>query len=121
MALSDLQKLTRFMAPYYQEVGDQTILQDYLTEYTYPECAASALWYELGGTAGMEMQGVSKVDAGAEKFVYNTPSTIQQGLMKQGDYYKERCKDLSNIGSAAIKVSKCPVGNITETFGSSSG
>ena len=117
MALTDLSQLTRFMAPYYQDAGDQTLLQDYLTKYTYPECAASALWYELAGKAGLALKGVQKIDTGAEKFGYSEPGTMQLACNKQGDYYAGICNDLNGVGSCVATVDKATVGGVTEVYG----
>jgi len=119
MAMTNLEKLKHFMAPYYQEVADETLLEEYITDYTYPECAASVLWYELSGKTGLQMDGLQKMDTGAEKFVYSEPGTMQLACNKQGDYYAIRCDMKTGSGSSAIKVSKSTVGNISEDYGSS--
>ena len=106
------------MSPYYQDVSDTPLLDEYITTYTYPECAASALWFELGGRVGMQMDGVQKIDTGAEKFVYSEPGTMQLACERQGKYFGERCDMVMGHGSAAIKTSKASVGGITEEFGS---
>ena len=90
--MTNIDKLKRFMKPYYQDKCDEEVLNDYLSTYTHPECAASALWYELQGTAGLSMEGVQKIDTGAEKFVYSEPGTMQLACGKQGKYYQERCE-----------------------------
>lgn len=116
--MTDLEKLEHFMKPYYQESGDTTLLETYITDYTYPECAASALWKELAGEVGLQMNGVQKIDSGAEKTVYSEPGTMQLAVIKQGNYYAERCNDIKRIGSIAIKVNSPAVGGIEEIFGS---
>ena len=115
--VEDIDKLKHFMKPYYQDVGDLTLLNDYLTDYTYPECAASALWFELGGSKGLEMEGVQKIDSGAEKTVFSEPGTMQLACEKQGRYFGERCNDLNGSGSIMIKTSSPSVGGIEETYG----
>lgn len=115
--MTNLAKLKHFMAPYYQDASDETLLTDYLANYAYPECAASALWYELRGSKGLELEGVQKIDTGAEKFVYSEPGTIQLACGKQGDYFAERCNMLTGSGSAAIKTSGAKVAGVSQNFG----
>ncbi len=117
--MTELQKLIHFMQPYYQTAADMALLEAYITQYTYAECAASALWYELKGKAGLQLQGVQKIDTGAEKFVYSEPGTMQLACQKNGDYYSQRCDDILGIGSCAVKVSRTTVGGVAETFGKS--
>jgi len=45
--MTDLEKLQKYMYPYYQDVGDETLLEVYLTDFLTPYCAASELWGEL--------------------------------------------------------------------------
>lgn len=118
--MTDVEKLKHFMNPYYQDLVDLGLLTAYITDYQYPECAASALWYELSGKAGLEMQGVQKIDSGAEKTVFSEPGTMQLACDRQGKYFGERCKDLNGIGSVAIKTSKPSIGGIEETYGKTS-
>ena len=115
--MTDLEQLVHYMAPYYQETADSVILQAYLDKYIYPECAASHLWYELGGKVGLADEGLLKMSAGAEKFEYGAPGTMQLACEKQGKYYAGLCADLNGIVSA-IKVSKSSVGGIGEEYGS---
>jgi len=115
--MTDVDKLKHFMKPYYQEDVDLGLLTAYISDYSYPECAASALWFELAGAVGLEMQGVQKIDSGAEKTVYSEPGTMQLACEKQGKYFGERCNDLSGVGSVAIKTSKPAVGGIEEAYG----
>ncbi len=115
--MKDIDKLKHFMQPYYQEDSDLNLLIAYIDDYSYPECAASALWYELGGSAGLEMQGIQKIDSGAEKTVFSEPGTMQLACERQAKYFGERCSDLNGIGSAAIKTSKPSVGGIEEAYG----
>ena len=118
--MTDLEKLKHFMNPYYQDVSDEALLNVYLTDYTYPECAASALWYELGGKAGLEMQGVQKIDSGAEKTVFSEPGTMQLACDRQANYFGERCNDINGVGSVVVKTSKPNIGGIEETYGKTS-
>lgn len=118
--MTNLEQLRHFMKPYYQEASDDDLLTTYLTTYTYPECAASALWFELAGSVGLEMLGVQKIDSGAEKTVFSEPGTMQLACERQGKYFAERCQDLNGIGSVAIKTSKPSVGGIEEEFGKTS-
>ncbi len=106
------------MKPYYQETTDNTLLTQYVEDYTYAECAAQALWGELQGSAGMQMEGVQKLDTGAEKFVYSEPGTMQLACKRSADYFGERCEMLTKTGAMAAKVSKASVGGVTEVFGS---
>jgi len=117
--MTDVEKLKHFMKPYYQEVSGVGLLTTDRADYTYPECAASALWFELAGAAGLALEGVQKIDTGAEKFVYSEPGTMQLACDRQGKYFSERCNDLNGYGSASIVVSKPSVGGIEEEFGSS--
>jgi hypothetical protein len=117
MAFDSLEQLTRFMEPYYQAAGDQTLLQDYLDEYQYAECAAAALWNELLGKAGLAMKGTLKIDTGAEKFVYSEPGTMQLACQRAANLYTQRCDDIKGQGSCAIRVSKATVGGVEEAFG----
>ncbi len=117
--MTNIDKLKHFMEPYYQEASDLSLLQDYLDEYTHPECAASALWYELKGKIGFDLDGVRKIATGAEKFEYSEIGTMQLACDKNGKYYQSRCEDLAGNGSAAIKVSKADVGGIESYYGSS--
>lgn len=109
------------MKPYYQDVSDVDFLTAYITDYTYPECAASALWNEMVGAVGLAMQGVQKIDSGAEKTVYSEPGTMQLACQKQADYFGIRCNDLRGIGSVAIKTVKPSIGGIEEEYGKTSG
>jgi len=115
--VTDLEKLVHFMAPYYQDVSDETLLNAYLVDYIYPECAASTLWYELAGNTGLQLKGLQKIDTGAEKFVYSEPGTMQLACNKQGDYYAVRCNNLQCIGSFAAIVDKATVGGVAEING----
>ena len=65
------------------------------------------------------MEGVQKIDTGAEKFVYSEPGTMQLACEKQGSYFSERCNDLNGSGSVVVKVSTPTVGGISEEQGSS--
>ena len=76
------------------------------------------MWYELAGKTGLALQGLQKIDTGAEKFVYSEPGTMQLACHKQGDYYARRCNDLEGNGSCAIKVARTTVGGVTEAYGS---
>ena len=105
------------MKPNYQCKEDEDLLNDYLTTYTYPECAASALWYELQGSTGLENDGINKISTGAEKFDFSEPGTLQLACQRLGDFYKTRCENIKGIGSAAVKVSKATIGGVEEIFG----
>lgn len=118
--MEDIDKLKHFMSPYYQEDSDLNLLIAYIDDYIYPECAASALWYELGGTVGLGMEGVQKIDSGAEKTVFSEPGTMQLACKRQADYFGERCNDLKGVGSCAIKTSKPSIGGIPEANGKTS-
>jgi len=117
--VTNANKLKHFMKPYYQELTDMSLLADYITDYTYPECAASALWYELAGEKGLALDGIQKIDTGAEKFVYSEPGTMQLACEKQGKYFAERCNDINGSGSVVVKTSKPTIGGISELYGSS--
>lgn len=117
--MTSTEKLKHFMKPYYQEITDISLLETYIADYAYPECAASVLWFELAGELGFQMDGVQKLDTGAEKFVYSEPGTMQLACEKQGKYFAERCNDLNGYGSVMVKVAKGSVGGIAEEFGSS--
>jgi hypothetical protein len=117
--VTDLKQLRHFMKPYYQTDDDNILLNDYLTTYTYPECAAGKLWEELGGSKGLGNEGLLKMSTGAEKFEYGTPGTMQLACEKQAKLYNDRCNDIHNIGSCAVKVNKATVANVTEFYGSS--
>lgn len=112
--MTDLEKLKHFMAPYYQDAADETLLNAYLVDYIYAECAASALWYELAGKAALNVKGLQAIDTGAEKFKYSEPGTIQLACQKQGDYYSKLCDNKKGIGSCAIKVQKATVAGIID-------
>lgn len=118
--MTDLKKLRHFMKPYYQIDDDNILLNDYLTQYTYPECAAGALWEELSGSIGLGNEGLLKMSTGAEKFEYGTPGTMQLACKTQAKLYNDRCEIIKGIGSCAIKVSKATVAGVTELYGSSS-
>lgn len=119
MCMSDLKKLKHFMNPYYQTDDDNLLLNDYLTDYTYPECAAAALWEELSGSVGLGKEGLLKMSTGAEKFEYGAPGTMQLACEKQAKLYKQRCEDINGIGACAIIVSKTTVAGVTELYGGS--
>lgn len=110
--MTNLDKLKHFMAPYYQDIEDESLLNDYLADYVYPECAASALWYELAGKVGLNLNGTLKIDTGAEKFQYSEPGTMQLACDRQGKYYEGRCKILKGYGAVAVKVEKSSVAGI---------
>jgi len=93
------------------------LMTEYVSQYTYAECAASALWSELSGTVGLQDQGLSKIDTGAEKFVYSAPTTLQEACRNQAKYYSQLCRNLNGEGSAAIKVAHETVAGVTGTFG----
>lgn len=117
--MTDLVKLRHFMSPYYQIDDNNILLNAYLDDYTYPECAAAALWEELGGAVGLGNQGLLKVATGAEKFDYATPGTMQAACVKQAKLYKDRCDVIGGIGSCAVRISKATVAGVTELHGSS--
>jgi len=52
--MTSLENLKRFMKPFYQAVTDETLLNEYIVTYVYPECAAAALWEELATTASVQ-------------------------------------------------------------------
>lgn len=112
--MTELDKLKHFMKPYYQTDDDETLLNDYLTEYTYAVCAASALWYELAGEVGLNQDGLQQVDTGAEKFKYSEPGTIQLACTRQAAHYEKRCNAINKIGSCSVKVIKAPVAGIED-------
>lgn len=112
--MTNLAKLKHFMSPYYQEIADEELLNDYLIDYIYPECAASALWYELAGKAGLDINGLQQLDTGAEKFKYSEPGTIQLACEKQGKYFERRCNYLTKTGACLIKVEKSTVAGIID-------
>ena len=114
MAMTEIEKLKHFMKPYYQETSDNTLLQTYIEDYTYSECAAQTLWSELMGEAGMQMEGLQKIDTGAEKFVYSEPGTMQLACKKASDYYGERCAIRNNVGAVAVKVTRSNVAGLTQ-------
>ncbi len=112
--MTNIEKLKHFMKPYYQETTDNSLLNSYLTDHTYPECAAAALWNELVGSVGLENEGTLKIDTGAEKFVFSEPGTMQLACKKSADYYTERCDTVTNVGACAIKVIRSNVAGLTE-------
>lgn len=114
--VTNLEKLQKFMRPYYQTETDETMLSEYITTYTYPECAAAALWEELLGEAGLVNKGVESIDTGAEKFKYNAPTTVQDAIRMQIELYTERCNVLTGNCSSAIRVAKTAVGGISEDY-----
>ena len=118
MSMTNLKKLRHFMSPYYQTDDDNILLNTYLDDYTYPECAAAILWEELGGSVGLGNQGLLKMSTGAEKFEYGTPGTMQAACAKQAALYKDRCDTINGIGACAIRVSKATVAGVTELHGS---
>jgi hypothetical protein len=118
--MTSLQKLRKYMKPYYQSDDDNVLLNDYLDEYTHPECAAAALWEELAGEVGLGNEGLLKMSTGAEKFEYGTPGTMQAACEKQAKLYKNRCEAINGEGSCAVKVSSASVGGVTEFYGSPS-
>lgn len=115
MSLSDLDRLKHYMEPYYQEDSDEDLLSAYLEDYTYPECAAEKLWFELEGKAGLGLQGLTKMDTGSEAFTYSEPGTMQLACQKAAEYYREQCFIKKRVGSAAIKVAKTPIGGVGGT------
>ena len=114
----DIDKLKHFMEPYYQDITDETLLQEYLDENIYPECAASKLWYELQGKVGFQNEGISKINTGAEKFEYSQIGTLQLACERNGKYYDDKCKELNQNGSLVVRIAKGVVGGVTEDYGS---
>lgn len=116
--MDDLTLLRHYMKPYYQEgtPEEDAFLQAYLDEYTYPECAASALWGEKAGELAFEEEGYTKISTGAEKFEKVAPSSMQDTAMKQSEYYAQRCREKNGSGSSAIRLTKPSVGGVTEEF-----
>lgn len=119
--MDELDKLKHFMKPYYQDGTPETdaFLTAYLTEYTYAECAAAALWGEKAGELAFENEGLLKTSTGAEKFEFGAPGTMQLAAKNQSEYYQSRCDDLNSVGACAIRVKKNSVGGIEEINGTS--
>ncbi len=97
-----LNKLKRFMKPYYQE--DDEMLQEYLKEYKTPERAASMLWGELPGaiTSG----SVKAYGTGASSTQFFTPAQIAEFCRERASYYANRAGDTGR--SLFVKVYKEP-------------
>ena len=110
--MTDLEKLTHFMKPFYQDAGDQTLLQAYLTDYTYPECAAAALWEELASSASMQASGISEIDTGAEKFKYFAPDTVHKTALASAKIYNDRCAALTGQTLCMVRVKQSDVAGI---------
>jgi len=109
MAMTNLDKLKHFMKPYYQEVTDEVLLNEYLSQYTYPECAAAALWEELSGSAGMVTDALNEIDTGGEKIKYFSPETMQKTCLANAKMYQQRCNDIKGVGGCAISVMRSTV------------
>lgn len=112
MARTNLEKLAHYMKPLYQEATDVALLEEYLSEYTYPECAAAKLWEEKAGEYALSGGGITEMITGAEKFKYSSPETLQKVAMENAYRYQQRCDDIKGYGSCAIPVAKAPVGGV---------
>lgn len=116
--MEEIVKLRHFMKPYYQEntIEEDAFLQAYLDEYTYAECAASALWAEKAGELAFENDGITKISTGAEKFENVAPSSMQDTAMAQSKYYEAICRNKTGNGSIAACVLKPSVGGVTGEY-----
>ncbi len=112
--MTKLAKLKHFMKPYYQEETDEELLNAYIAQYIHPECAASALWYELMGSVGLHVDGLQQIDTGAEKFKYSEPGTVQLACERAAKHYEKRCNSILGIGSCVAKVKKATVAGIED-------
>lgn len=110
--MSNLDKLKRFMYPLYQEIADEVILEEYLVEYIYPECAAAAMWEEESGRYALQGKGIVEFVTGAEKFKYASPDTLAFVATNAAKMYRGRCNDIQGNGSCAVKVSRETVAGI---------
>jgi len=110
--VTELIKLKRFMNPHYQLPADVEILEDYLTEYTYAECAAGKLWEEKATSYTAKDTAVTEVTTGGEKFKLSSPETAQKTAITAANLYNGRCKDKwGNLG-CAIRITQSTVAGI---------
>jgi len=110
--MTAIDNLRRFMRPNYQDPSDEALLAAYITKYTYPECAASALWEELAGSYSATKPSIGEITTGAEKFKFYSPVTAQQSAMSTASMYAKRCDALNNNLGCAIRITKSPVAGI---------
>jgi len=110
--MTSLEKLTHFMKPNYQLDSDKTFLEDYITEYTYPECAAAALWEEIAGSLAPNASDVGEITTGAEKFKFISPLTTQSSALVTAKIYSDRCDILNNNLGCAIRITQSAVAGI---------
>jgi len=110
--MTSLENLKRFMKPFYQAVTDETLLNEYIVTYVYPECAAAALWEELATTASVQTTGINEIDTGGEKFKYFSPKTMQEVCLKAVVLYSNRCDALKGGGSCAIRIKQSDVAGV---------
>ena len=104
--MTDLEKLQKYMYPYYQDVGDETLLEVYLTDFLTPYCAASELWGELAPSiiAGKTVKSYS---TGAERTEYLDPVKITQTCTYFSMCYARKCKEASGTNtSQAVLLTK---------------
>jgi hypothetical protein len=95
--MTDMQKLTRYMYPYYQTNGDTAVLEDYLDEYSTPEKAACELWGEL--SQYILSGAVKSISTGAEATTFNSPKDIEDYCKARADFYSNKARKLDYNGS----------------------
>lgn len=100
--MTTLDKLKRYVYPYYQTVGDEATLEAYIVDYTTAESAASELWGEMAQY--ILIGNIKKLDTGAEATEFNTPKEIEDYCKSRSAYYYNKNKKINHEGSLIALV-----------------
>lgn len=95
--MTDLEKLKRYVYPYYQETADETILTEYLTDYVTAYAAASALWGEL--PQYINTGNIKSINTGAETTMFHGLKEIEDFCSSRANYYSKLDKASAKSGS----------------------
>ncbi len=109
--MTNMQKLTRYMYPYYQTNGDTGVLADYLSEYKTPEKAASELWGEM--SQYIVSGAIRSIGTGAEITTFNSPKQVEDFCNARAEFYADKARSNENNGSlSALVMSESVAGGV---------
>lgn len=102
--MTTLEKLKRYVYPYYQTSGDEATLESYISEYTTAESAAYELWGEMAQY--IIVGNIKQLDTGAESTTFHSPKEIEDYCKSRALYYYKKSAKNTNQGSLAALVDR---------------
>ena len=100
----ELEKLTHYMYPFYQESTDTSVLEWYVTEYVYADVAASKLWANIPFN-----YDVQSFKTGAESTTYANIKDIGALCKERVAYYEDMVQQRERDGSVVARVWHWPI------------